>query len=347
MTKVTDQINSVTHQYISDNAQQFVYNAGKGIALMLDKAEVKYHGGKDSFYPYRSTGISTNYYDGQYDGTIQSAITPVSTDLMDAAHQEGWSYWYKHEASTHGELVCNISDTASVERAISLSKLKADALLDDVGYMFDQNIANGDGTNNTILGLVKVMDITNSNYLGWDFTGADAALAPKNTTIATSYTTLTMADLFEAYGGIEDAGRFADTILAHPDVFKRLRTLSENTVERTQGGNASIGHLNFDVLGADIIPWRAMPTTTATKIYFLNFGNHVKLGVKGDSTPSVKEGSNWVLEIGGAKGDLGIKSTGWEDWTSNGYPGVMMNIMYGAFKLACTKPSDQAYISIA
>ena len=108
--------------------------------------------------------------------------------------------------------------------------------------------------------------------------------------------------MFEAYGDIEDKGRYADTILLHTDVLKRLRTLTENTVDRTQGGRASIGHLDFDVLKADVIPWRLMPTTTSTKIYFMNFGQHSPIGVKGDGTKrKVPEGKNFLLEFAGPK----------------------------------------------
>lgn len=344
-TKITDHVDAVTSDYIHDNVQDMVYDAFVGLNLFASRGQVKFHGGSDSQYPYVSTGISANYYTGMYDGTIQTAITPTSTDLVDAAHQEGWGFWYKHEALTHEEFAANSGPWAAKQRGPNLIKVKLDALLNDAGYMFDQNLANGNGSNNTILGLIKLMDVTNTNYLGWNFAAGDSALRPSRVQIATSYTSLTMADIFEAYGDIEDKGRFADTILLHPDVKKKLRTMTEATVRRSQGGNASIGHLNFDALEAEVISWRAMPTTTSTRIDFLNFGSHVKKGVKGDTTHTVPEGKNFILEFAGPS-PLGMKQTGWMDWTKIGYPGVMMQILHGAFKLACTKPKDQAYIDI-
>jgi len=342
---ITDHIDSVTHDYIHANAQQMVYDAPVGLSLFMERAQVKYHGGSDSYYPYVDDTINANYYTKMVAGTITTQVEPVSTDLVAAAHQDGWGLWYDDEAISFEEMAANGGSWAKGESVIPLTKLKADALMDSIGYMFDQNIANGDASNNTIIGLVKLFDLTNTDYNGWDFNVTNSGLAPSNTTIATSYTSLTMADIFEAYGDIEDKGRYADCILLHPDVKKRLRTLTENTVDRSQGGNASIGHMKFDVMGADVIPWRAMPTTTSTVIYFMNFGNHSKIGIKGDSR-SVSEGKNFVMEFAGPS-PLGFYKSGWEDLSNQGYPGVRRINAYGGFKMMCTKPMDQAFISIA
>jgi hypothetical protein len=99
-------------------------------------------------------------------------------------------------------------------------------------------------------------------------------------------------------------------------------------------------------LGADVVPWRAMPTTTSTRIDFLNFNNHESRGVKGDSAPHQAEGNNFILEFG-HPGPLGFINTGWKDLTEIGHPGVKRIYAWGSFKMMCTKPMDQAYISIA
>ena len=343
----TDHVDSVTHDYIHANAQQMVFDAPVGLSLFLDRAQVKHHGGSDSYYPYVASAINANYYTKMVAGTITTKVEPVSTDLVDAAHQDGWGLWYEDESISFEEMAKNGGDWAKGETVIPLAKLKADALMDNIGYMFDQNLRAGDAANNTIIGLVKLFDITNTDYNGWDFNVTNSTLRPANTTIATSYTSLAMADLFEAYGDIEDKGRYADCILLHPDVLKKLRTLSEVSVRRSQGGDAKIGHFNFDVLNADVIPWRAMPTTTSTVIYFMNFGQHAPIGAKGDSgSRKVSEGKNFVLEFAGPK-PLGYWQSGWEERAVEGYPGVRSLCAYGGFKMMCTKPMDQAYISIA
>lgn len=342
----TDHVDTVTHSYIHANVQDMVYNAFTLLNLMYENAQVVYHGGTNSLYPYIDTGISANYYTGQYAGTIGSALTPTATNTQHNADQPGWSYWYKHEAISHEEVGSNVGDWANSEAVISLKKIRTDSLLKDIGYMFDENIAVATGSNYTIGGLASLYDITNADYLGWDFTGTDSGLRPARVTISTSYTSLVLADLFEAYGDIEDMGRYADFIVSHPDILKKLRTLTEATVKRDQGGSAKIGQLDFDVLKSSWVTSRALPTTTSTKIYFMNFGNHPKRGIRGNEAPSVPEGKNWLLEFAGPKG-LGMSITGWFDATKIGYPGVLWNIAYGAFKMACTKPMDQAYIAIA
>lgn len=342
---VTDHVDSVTYDYILDNAQDMVYDAFVGLNLFMKNSRVIFHGGSDTLYPHITTGIETNYYDIMKTGAI-AQVTPTTTDLFDSAHQAGWGIWVADESISPEEHVKNVGSWAKNEAVISLKKGKNDALMNQIGYSLDQNIFNGDGTNNTILGLVEVFDITSANYLGWAFNGAHAAYRPSNTTIAVDYTALTMADIFEAYGDIEDKGRNAETILLHTDVLKKLRTLTENTVDRSQGGNATIGQLNFDVLGADVVTSLAMPTTTSTKIYFINWGKHPGRGVRGDSKHSVPEGKNWVMEFGGPA-PLGFTTTGWFDATKAMYWGTLVNIAWGAFKMACTKPQDQAYISIA
>lgn len=344
-TGETDHIDSVTHDYIHANAQQMVFDAPVGLKLFMEKATVKFHGGSDSYYPYVAAKINAAYYTKMVAGTITTKIEPVSTDLVDAAHQDGWGLWYEDESISFEELAANGGDWAKGETVIPLTKLKADAIMDNIGYMFDQNIRAGDASNNTIIGLKKLFDITNTDYNGWDFAVTNSTLRPANTTIATSYTSLTMADLFEAYGDIEDKGRHADTILLHPDVIKKLRTLTEATVERSQGGNATMGHLNFSMLQADIVPWKAMPTGTSTVIYFLNFGQHAQIGVKGEGR-KVAEGKNFLMEFAGPK-PLGFYQSGWEDLAGQGYPGVRRMNAFGGFKMMCAKPMDQAYISIA
>ncbi len=343
---VGDHIDSVTHDYIHANAQQMVFDAPVGLSLFMDRGQVKFHGGSDSYYPYIDSAINANYYTKMVAGTITTKVEPVSTDLVAAAHQDGWGLWYEDESISFEEMAANGGSWAKGETVIPLTKIKADALLDNIGYMFDQNIANGDAANNTIIGLAKLFDLTNTDYNGWDFADTNSSLAPSNTTIATSYTSLTLADFFEDYGEIAEKGRHADSILIHPDVLTRLRTLTENTVDRSQGGNASIGHLNFDVLNADVIPWKAMPTTTATKIYFMNFGNHSSIGVQGKKGREVAEGKNFVLEFAGPS-PLGFYKSGWEDVSNQGYPGVRRINAYGGFKMMCTKPMDQSFISIA
>ena len=344
-TKGTDHVDTITQIYIHDKAPQYIYGANVGLNLFMQNAEVIFHGGSDSWYPYIAGKINANYYTKMYNGAIPSVVTPVSTDLFDAAEQEGWGYFYEYESISHEELVKNGGDWAKGETVIPLLKAKADAFMDSVGWMYDQNIANGNASNNTIIGLVKVFDITNTNYLGWNFT-SETDFRPKNVTIATSYTSLTTADLFEAYGDIKDNGRHADIILGHPDIEKKISTLTEGTIWREQGKPSTFGTPSWDVLGAKFVPWRAMPTTTSTKIYFLNFGNAAGRGVTGKDTPKVGEGKFWTLEFGGPK-PHGMAMTGWVDLTDIGYPGVRRMGGYGALKMACTAPWNQAYISIA
>mgnify|MGYP001594140271 CR=1 FL=1 len=106
-TKVTDHVDVITNDYIHDNAPQFVYDAPVGLSLFMKNADVRFHGGSDSRYPYIGAKILTNFYDHMVAATIASEITPVSTDFVDAAHQEGWGYWYEAESISFEEMVAN------------------------------------------------------------------------------------------------------------------------------------------------------------------------------------------------------------------------------------------------
>jgi hypothetical protein len=312
---------------------------------MKDRAEIVFHGGSNSTYPIVDSKVDTNEYDPMYAGTIGSIETPVTNDLTRSLQQEGWGYFKLHESLSHKDNVINAGAWASKERVISVAKLKEDSLMDRIGNLYEYNIVEGTAANNTIIGLAKLFDITNTNYLGMDFTGAYAAWRPKNVTIVTSYTNLVVADLFTAYGEIEDVGKHADVVLHHTDILKKLRTLTENTVDRTQGGNGIFGAMSFKTLNAEHVVSRRMPTTTSTKIYFMNFGNHVGRGIDGKQKPSVDEGKYYVLEFAGPKG-IGCEISGWEKLGAL-YPGVVTKYAIGALKMACTLPESQAYISIA
>lgn len=346
-TKVTTGLKAATHNYIRDKLPQRIYTtANMGLYLLKKYGEIVKHGGPDSIYPYIAAKLETNDYDPMYDGAIPTIVAPTDTDTLDAMHQEGWGYWYHYEAISHATQVQNSGSWASAEAVIPLAKHKEDMMMAAIGANFDYNIISGDGaTDNEIIGFIKLFDITNSNYLGHDFT-AETTLRPKNVTIATSYTTITEADLFNAYGETEEGGQNVDCLLMHPDILKRVRSLGENTVQRTQGGNVTFGAGMFDVLGAKFYTSRRMPTTTSTKIYGFNFGNHLGVGITESDKFKVDQGKYWVLELAGPDAN-GMKLIGWTDLTSVGYPGVLNRGAFGAFKLACTKPEAQFYISIA
>jgi len=338
-------LTNATHDYIHDKAPQRVWNARTVLSLMKEKAEVVFHGGTNSSYPIVDSAVDSNQYDPMYDGAIGTIETPVSNDLTRSLQQEGWGYFKLHESMSHKDYVINGGPWASKEKVISAALLKEDSLMDRIGNLYEYNIVEGDATNDTIIGLDKLFNIANTNYLGMDFTGAYAAWRPKNVTVATTYTNLVVADLIAAYGEIEDVGKYADVILHHPNILGRLRTLAENTVDRTQGGNVSFGALKFDTLGAEHVVSRRMPyASTACRIYFMNFGNHVGRGIMGKDSPQVDEGKYFMLEFAGPKA-IGCEISGWEKLGAL-YPGVVTKYALGAFKMACTLPEAQAYISV-
>jgi len=89
-----------------------------------------------------------------------------------------------------------------------------------------------------------------------------------------------------------------------------------------------------------------MPTTTSTKIYFINWGSHPHYGdPKGKDNPKVGRGNNWIMEYGGPA-PLGYELTDWHPrWDYKG--GAIQIQAWGAFKMLCLAPERQGYISIA
>ena len=343
-TLITSQILSVTNDYILNKMPNRVYVAANTVLKrMMQNAQVVFHGGAASQYPYVDTELNGTYTDAVYDGTVQAVQTPADTDLVGAMHQEAWTYWRIPTSIQHKTRVENTGAWASNEAIINLAKQKEDSLMNAIGAFFEQQILLGDGTSNNLIGFNKLFDITNTNYLGINFTSA-TTLRPKNVTIATNQNSLTYADLIDAYTDVEDEGQYSDLILSHPDAVKRMRVIAEATVDRTQGGNVDIGHEGFSTLRAKHFTSRYMPTTTSTVIYFMNFGNHMSLGIEGNDKQNVDRGNYFVMEFGGPA-PLGFEVSDWKPWM--GYEGTLTKESFGALKMACTKPEAQAYISIA
>lgn len=346
-TQVTDQYDATGRDWYYANALDRAYGNKANVVtrLLKDNCETVIHGGQDSVYPAIEASISnTNWYDIAVAGTV-AADTPNDTDLLNAAHQEGWGFFAVAEAISQKTMAINVGSHSKrgSETIIDQKMAKMDALANRIGYFFERSYLDGDGTNNRILGMTKVFDITNTNYLGLNL--STSTYKPYNVTVATNQNSITFETLIDIYTELETEGMKIDAILCHKYAIKRLRSLSQATVEYSPGGNVTIGHSKFDVIGAKLYPSDYMPTTTSTKVYALNFGNHPMLGIAGKDNPKVNRGSYWLLEFAGPA-PLGYEITPWHPrWDYKG--GVIQVQGWGAFKMACLAPERQGYISIA
>lgn len=345
-TKVTTAVKAATHNYIHDKCPDRIHTTTNMFLSLLRKfGQTVFHGGPDSIYPFMDALIETNAYDPMNDGAITTAVAPSDTDLLAAMHQEGWGYWALYEDISHATQAINTGSWANVERVIDIAKVKEDAIMGAIGANFDYNLALGDGaTDNQIIGMNKMFDLTNANYLGLNFT-SETTLRPKKVSITGNYAAMTEADMFAAHYELEEGDQAAQIWLSHPLLLQRLRAITENTVERVAGGATTIGHTKYDVLGADWYVTRRLSSTTP-KIFLLNFNSHIRSGIMPKDKSPVDPGNYWLLEFAGPK-PLGFTTIPWTDVSDQGFPGVLRRGAYGAFKLACTKPEAQAYIQFS
>jgi hypothetical protein len=340
---------AVTNQYDSTGRDWYRAYGNKSIAafrVVNENAEKIFHGGQDSVYPFISASIdNSNWYDITEAGTI-TADTPSDTDLFSAAKMDGWSCFAVAEAVSQLTRVINTGSWSKrgSETIIDQKMAKLDALANRIGYFFERSVLDGDGSNNTILGMSQLFDITNATYSSFDLTSA--TYKPYNVTIAVNQNSLTFDNLLDVYGELETEGMKVDTILSHKNAIKKMRSLSQATVEYSAGGNVTVGHSRFDVLGAKIVPCDYMPTTTSTKIYFINWGNHPHYGgPDGKDNPKVGRGNYWLMEYAGPA-PLGYELIGWIP--RHDYKGEVEQMQaWGAFKMICLAPERQGYISIA
>ena len=347
-TAVTDQYDSTGRDWYYANALDRAYG-NKSLAafkLVNENAEKIFHGGQDSVYPYIAASIdNTNWYDLTETGAI-AADTPADTDLLNAQKMDGWGIWAAAEAVSHLTSVINTGSWSArgKETIIDQKMAKLDALTNRVGYFFERSILDGDGSNYTILGMSQVFDITNTTYSSMDL--SNATYKPYNVTIATNQNSLTFDNLIDVYTELETEGMKVDHILLHKNAIKRARSLSQATVEYSPGGTVTIGHTKFDTLGAKLVPCDYMPTTTSTKIYFINWGNHPHYGgPDGKDGAKVSRGNYWLMEYAGPK-PLGYELTGWKPRLD--YKAEIEQVKaWGAFKQICLAPERQGYISIA
>ena len=346
-TTVTDQYDSTGRDWYYANALDRAYG-NKSLAafkLVSMNAEKIFHGGQDSVYPFISEAIdNTNWYDLTESGAI-AADTPVDTDLFSGAKMNGWSIFAAATSVSHLTRIINTGSWSKrgSETMIDQKMAKLDALMNRMGYFFERSILDGDGSNNTILGMSQLFNVANSSYASFDLT--DAKYKPYNITIATDQNSLTFDNLLDVYGELETEGMSIDAILTHKNAIKRMRSLTQATVEYSPGGNATIGHSKFDVMKAKIYPSDYMPTSTSTKIYFINWGSHPHYGgPEGKDKPKVNRGNYWLLEFAGPA-PLGYELTGWrprEDYKAN----IEQVKAWGAWKAICLAPERQGYISI-
>jgi len=345
-TAVTNQYDSTGRDWYYANALNRAYGIKSNAAFKLvnENAEKIFHGGQDSVYPFISGSIdNTNWYDITEAGTVLIDV-PADTDIFSAAKMDGWGVFNVAESVSHLTQIINTGahSKRGSETIIDQKMAKLDALIDRMGYFFERSVLDGDGTNNTILGMSQLFDITNATYSSFDLTAA--AYKPYNITIATNQNSLTFDNLIDVYTELETEGMKIDHILAHKNAIKRARSLSQATVEYSAGGSATIGHTKFDVLGAKIMPCDYMPTTTSTKIYFINWGSHPELGIAGKDNPKVSRGKNWLMEYAGPA-PLGYELTEW--FVRNDYKAKVEQVKaWGAFKMLCLAPERQGYISI-
>lgn len=341
-TALTDDVNSVTNNYIHDSLPDRVYLAANTtLSEMFKRCKKIFHGSDNSYYPHVDTKLNATYTAAQYDGAIAAVAAPVDTDLLGAAHQPGWVYWRLATAIDHVARAENVGSWASKEAVFDLARQKEDALIKAIGEMYNKSIVLGTGAGNNLIGFPGVFDITSTDYLGIDLTVAQHT--PKNVTIAVDQTSLTFADMIDLYTEIEEGGQRAQLIIANKDALKRLRIIGEQSVRRSQGGEISIGSSKIDTLGVPIVVDDNVPTTTSTKIYFLDFSAHMDLGNPGGK-PKIVPGDYWILEFAGEK-PLGFDSTEWH--MRQGHEPAMEKVCYGTYKMACNKTSAQGYISIA
>ena len=347
-TAVTNQYDSTGRDYYYGNALDRAYGNKSCAAFRLvnENAEKIFHGGQDSVYPFISASIdNTNWYDITEVGTVV-ADTPSDTDLFSAAKMDGWGVFNVAESISHLTSIINTGSWSKrgSETIIDQKMAKLDALMNRMGYFFERSVLDGDGSNYTILGMSQVFDITNATYSSFDLTSA--TYKPYNITIATNQNSLTMDNLLDVTGELETEGMKIDSILCHKNAIKRLRSLAQATVDYDAGGNVTIGHSKFDVLGTKIYPCDYMPTTTSTKIYFINWGNHPTYGgPNGKDNPKVPRGNYWLMEYAGP-GPLGYELSDW--FERKDYKAKVEEIKaWGAFKMICLAPERQGYISIA
>lgn len=342
-TKVTSQWLAATYDYIEKTLPNRIYNASNTVTgLMMQNAKKVFHGGLDSKYPFIAGKLNaTNVYDAMHSGSIDDDA-PVDSDLVDAAHQEGWGFWSLSTALSPKTIAVNAGSWAAKERIVNLALQKEDALINAIGELYEYNIVLGDGTNNLILGFPEVFDVTNTNYCGLDLTSPQ--FAPKNITIVGSEANLDFDTMISVFTDIEENGQEADAIVMHPNGLKQLRILSEATVIRDQGKNTVIGSSVIEVLGAKILTSRMMPTGSGFKAYFLNFGNAMKLGIGGNDKRKIPEGDYWLLEFA-APAPLGFEVTDWVPRYDKLHPTTQKKAG-GAFKMYCAKTEAQAYISV-
>ena len=349
-TAVTDQYDSTGRDWYYANALNRAYANKTNAAFKLvdQNAEKVFHGGQDSVYPFisaKNAGVATNWYGIAVTGAL-AASTPADTDIYSAAKLDGWGLFNIQAAISQLTAAINTGpwskrgDTTIIDQKMA----KLDSLIDAMGYFYERSVLDGDGSNYTILGMSQLFDITNATYSSFDLTSA--TYKPYNVTIATNQNSLSMDNLLDVYGELETEGMKVDAILAHKNAIKKLRSLTQATVDYDAGGNVTVGHNRFDVLGAKIYPCDYMPTTTSTKIYFINWGNHPAIGgPNGKDNPKVSRGSNWMMEYAGPA-PLGYELSGWVKRTDYGAHPEQIQA-WGAFKMLCLAPERQGYISIA
>jgi len=343
-TKATNALKIACHGYYRDKAPQTVYYTDIIRRIFKDNCENKFHGGYDSTYPYIDSATDSAYwYSPGTDGTAATQSTakaPADTDFLAGMHQEGWTFFFIKRDLNQAEKAMNVGGWANEERVISLAKQKMDSLMMQLGNYFTKNIVLGTGANYTYYGgLAALMNTSNSNYGGLDFSGADSARAPQTLTIA-SAGVLDEDHLYTMYGLMEDENRHPQIILMPQSIKNRLRMMSALTVERAQGGNVTFGHDKFNTLQAKMVTSKYMPTN---RIYWLNFDADPDLDlIKGKR--QVEEGAYWIWEFAGPA-PMGYSFFDWQAW-GPAWPDMDCTWVTGGSKIMCIMPEYQGYTVI-